>query len=276
MTEQQAFACAIYPPMLAKLAGMELSSYQEQAIASPESYQLWNWARQVGKSTAASIKILWTMLFEPESLTLAAAPKLDQSKLLLKSVLRLYKALGKPIPLTTLNAESIEMVNGSRFQVVPDVDSTSRGYAGVRLLVIDEAARVSNATYAALRPTLATSGGQLLAISTPNGQAGWYYNAWENGEGFERSRVVATECDRISSDFLRQEQESLPADVYASEYLCQFRSAEGSVFRYEDVTACFDSQLIPIFPNISATLAQSSDSYAGFEIYNQAVELLTA
>ncbi len=90
-------------------------------------------------------------------------------------------------------------------------------------------------------------------MSTPNGQLGWWYDAWVNGgDEWERSQVDASMCPRISEDFLRTERESLPTDVFAQEWLTQPRTPQGAVFRYEDI----QSLLLP------GTEAESGDSDA--------------
>jgi hypothetical protein len=56
-------------------------------------------------------------------------------------------------------------------------DETIRGYSGVDLLVLDEAARVPDDVFFAVRPMLATSNGTIICMSTPNGPAGFLWEA---------------------------------------------------------------------------------------------------
>ena len=56
-----------------------------------------------------------------------------------------------------------------------------RGFSAVSLLVIDEASRVSDEMYKALRPMLAASDGDLWVLSAPSGQRGFFYEIWANG-----------------------------------------------------------------------------------------------
>jgi hypothetical protein len=64
---------------------------------------------------------------------------------------------------------TLELVNGSRIVSLPENESGIRGFSGVNLLVIDEAARVDDSLYRSVRPMLAVSGGRLVALSTPFG-----------------------------------------------------------------------------------------------------------
>jgi hypothetical protein len=49
------------------------------------------------------------------------------------------------------------------------------------LLIIDEAARVSDEMYRTLRPMLASTNGDLWMMSTPCGKRGFSYHTWTNG-----------------------------------------------------------------------------------------------
>jgi hypothetical protein len=57
-------------------------------------------------------------------------------------------------------------------------------------MLVDEAARVSNDLYMAIRPMLAVSGGTLWLMSTPYGKRGFFYEQWAHGGAeWERIRV---------------------------------------------------------------------------------------
>jgi hypothetical protein len=64
------------------------------------------------------------------------------------------------------------------------------GAANVRLVVIDEAARVSWDVYRAVVPMLALTGGRTVCLSTPFGKRGFFYEAWVKGRSdWERIEV---------------------------------------------------------------------------------------
>ncbi len=142
-----------------------------------------------------------------------------------------------------------EFPNGSRIVALPGADEgTIRGYASVRLLIIDEAARVPDGLYRAVRPMLAVSGGRLVALSTPFGKRGWWHQEWtEGGAGWERVQITADQCPRISAEFLEAERRSMPQSWFRQEYFCQFSEAEGAVFSYADVMAALSADVKPLF-----------------------------
>jgi hypothetical protein len=101
----------------------------------------------------------------------------------------------------------------------------------------DEAARVSDDLYHSVRPMLAVSNGRLVALSTPFGQRGWFYEAWHGPEPWFRVKVPATDCPRISAEFLAAERRALGPRWYAMEYGLEFLGLAGAVFDAADVDA---------------------------------------
>ena len=86
------------------------------------------------------------------------------------------------------NEISLLFPNGSRIVGLPGSEATIRGFSAVSLLLVDEAARVSDDLYKAIRPMLAVSGGSLWLMSTPFGRRGFFWDAWANGgPDWERS-----------------------------------------------------------------------------------------
>ena len=111
-----------------------------------------------------------------------------------------------------------------------------RGFSAVSLILIDEAARVQDEMYQALRPMLAVGDGDLWLMSTPCGQRGFFYEAWQSGDPeWMRVSVPATACSRIPAAFLEKERANMPSAVFSQEYLCEFTG---------DGTEYFDRQLV--------------------------------
>jgi hypothetical protein len=131
-------------------------------------------------------------------------------------------------------AEEIEFANGSRVVSLPGDEGTIRRFSGVTLHIIDEAARVMDDLYRAVRPMRAVSRGRSIALSTPFGQRGWFYEAWQSTEEWERVRVTADECPRITAEFLASEGRSLGERWRRQEYLRSFEDTIDAVFSAED------------------------------------------
>jgi hypothetical protein len=220
----------------AAAAGLpNLDPWQEKLLHSDSSRILLNCSRQSGKSTMAAIIALHQALWRRSSLVLILAPAERQAKELFTKVASSYQALGHIIPADSYRKMGMELANGSRIEALPGTEKTIRGFSGVDLLLVDEASRVADELYFAVRPMLAVSGGRLMMLSTPYGRRGIFFEEWTDGQGWERYEVPASECPRISEAFLDEERRALPRRVFRQEYECSFEDTDDAVFAYEDV-----------------------------------------
>jgi hypothetical protein len=141
----------------------------------------------------------------------------------------------------------MELANGSRIISLPGDEATIRGYSGVTTLIVDEAARVLDSLYYAVRPMLAVSGGRMVCLSTPFGKRGWFHDTWHGEERWARVKMTAEECPRIPREFLMEEEKALGPRWYRQEYLCSFEDTVDAVFLFEDVMAAKDDTVAPLF-----------------------------
>ena len=88
------------------------------------------------------------------------------------------------------------------------------------MVLIDEAAQVSEQLYRSVRPSLAVSQGRLILLSTPSGKQGTSWHAW-NQPDWNKVKVTADQCPRISKETLDEERRALGA-WFAQEYFCEF------------------------------------------------------
>ena len=101
---------------------------------------------------------------------------------------------------------------------MPCREDTIRGYAHVDLLIIDEAARVPDDLYRAVRPMLAVSKGRIICLSTPYGKRGFFYDCWvKGGADWHRIEIPATQVPRFRPDFLAKERRALGESWYRQE-----------------------------------------------------------
>ena len=238
-------ARALDPVELARDGGLDPDPWQTRFLRSPATRVLLNCSRQSGKSTVTALLALHTALYDAGALVLLLSPALRQSQELFRKALAFYRDLGRPVPVETESALRLELENGSRIVSLPGKETTVRGFSGVRLLAVDEAARVPDELYFSVRPMLAVSGGRLVALSTPFGSRGWWYEAWRSAEPWERYRAPAEECPRISREFLEEERRTMGEWWFAQEYGCEFLDAETQPFGREDVERAFQEEVEP-------------------------------
>lgn len=229
-------AYALDPVAWARMMDFDADPWQADVLRSDSPRMLLNCSRQSGKSTATALLALYTALYQPGALVLLLSPSLRQSAELFRIVAGFYRRVALPIPVEAESVLRIELSNGSRVVSLPGKEATVRGYSGVDLLVIDEAARVLDGLYYTVRPMLAVSGGRLMALSTPFGKRGWWWREWaEGGDGWKRVMITAEDCPRISKEFLAEERQHLGEWWYRQEYCCEFMAALTSSFTYEMV-----------------------------------------
>jgi hypothetical protein len=239
----QDLAFALDPVLIAHEMGLDPDPWQQKFLRQPANRTLLNASRQSGKSTITGILAAHSALYDPGALILLLSPSQRQSHELFRKALDAYRAIPTAVPVVQESALQMELSNGSRIVSLPGKESTIRGYSGVRLLAVDEAARVPDELYFTVRPMLAVSGGRLVALSTPFGTRGWWFEAWESDETWERFRVPADECPRISTEFLDEERRSMGEWWYAQEYDCEFLDAESQPFGREDVERAFEEEV---------------------------------
>ena len=232
-------ARALDPVLLAEQAGISPDPWQVEVLRSTAPRMLLNASRQSGKSTITSLLAIHTAMYEPGALILMLSKAERQSGELFRKCMTAYNALRRPVAAKSEGALHLELTNGSRIIALPGKEETIRSFSAVRLLLIDEAAKVPDDLYHAVRPMLAVSQGRLVGLSTPYGKRGWWSNAWHSDEPWERYEVPATACPRISADFLAEEERTQGAWWYAQEYLCQFVEGVTQVFRRQDIEDAF-------------------------------------
>ena len=228
-------------------AGLSPDPWQQQVLGSKQDRLLLLATRQAGKSTVSAALALHTALVRPRSPVLILSPSTRQSGELFRKVLDLFNGLGRPMAVIAESALRIEFSNGSRVLSLPSTEATVRCFSGVSLLVIDEAARVPDALYFAVRPMLAVSKGRMVALSTPFGKRGWFHDEW-HGEGtWQRVKITAPECPRIEPAFLAEERRALGERWFRQEYLCSFEEVIDAVFAYADIQAALSDDVKPLF-----------------------------
>jgi hypothetical protein len=206
-----------------------------------------NCSRQWGKSTVSAAKALYRAWSMPGCLVLVASPGERQSSEWMRKARSMALPLGFPLRGDGDNKISLLLPNGSRIVGLPGMDATVRGFSAVSMLLIDEASRVEESLYKALRPMLAVSDGDVWLMSTPYGRRGFFYEAWEHGgEEWFRVHGPATGCPRISRAFLEKERGTMGALSFRQEYLGEFVDSGTSLFERGLVEAALDENVVPL------------------------------
>jgi hypothetical protein len=180
---------------------------------------------------------------------LLLSPSLRQSQELFLKVKQAYGVLsGEQIQAREESALRMQFSNDARIVALPGKEATIRGFSGVDLLIIDEASRVSDELYQAVRPMLAVSGGRIVLLTTPFGKRGFFHTEWtEGGDEWQRVKITAHDCPRISPEWLEAERARIGDWWFRQEYLCTFVENTDQVFSYDDIRRALDPDVKPLW-----------------------------
>ena len=198
-------------------------------------------SRQLGISTLAAGYSLWLMLFHKDKNVLALATTQATARNLVTKVTFMYDQLPKwlRLPAVEKNKLSLRLKNGSKVQAKSSSPDAARSEA-VSLLLMDEAAFIDNVdeTFTAAQQTLAT-GGQCMALSTPNGIGNWFHQTWAKAESGENSflpiRLPWTVHPERNQEWRDQQDADLGPRMAGQECDCDFLASGDTVFEPDDM-----------------------------------------
>ena len=96
---------------------------------------------------------------------------------------------------------------------------------------MDEASIVDESVLTALLPMLVVSGGRLIALSTPMGKRGWFYERWiDDDSTWQRVNAKAIDSPRIDRARLEQQKRDMGERKFSQEFDNVFIEAEGQLF----------------------------------------------
>mgnify|MGYP003638330704 FL=1 len=198
-------------------------------------------SRQLGISTLAAAYSLWLMLFHKDKNVLALATTQATARNLVSKTMFMYDQLPKwlKLPAVEKNKLSLRLKNGSKITAKSSNADAARSEA-VSLLLIDEAAFIDNIeeTFTAAQQTLAT-GGQCMALSTPNGIGNWFHQTWEKAESAENSfvpvRLPWTVHPERNQTWRDHQDRDLGPRMAGQECDCDFLASGETVFEPEDM-----------------------------------------
>lgn len=241
---------ALDPVAFARGRGFEAEVWQADLLRTAARRVVVPCSRQVGKTQTTSYKSLHGALNHPERDVLIISPSQRQSIEMLLRIKSIYRGMRNIPKLVKDNDSEMVLYNRSRIVSLPGTEGTVRGFANVRLLVIDEAARVDDDVFASVLPMVG-SDGQILALSTPWGQRGWFYELCVEAprNGWEQHRVTVYDSAQWSPERIAEVRSSVGRFVFASDYEAQFQDTDDQLFSTEDVRRAFTPDVQPLFPN---------------------------
>jgi len=221
--------CMIQHPIKGKIP-FDLYPFQEKTVSEFQSERM-NVilkARQLGISTLTAGYALWMMTFHKDKNILVIATKQDVAKNLVTKVRVMHANLPSWLkqPCVEDNKLNLRYMNGSQIKAVSSGPEAARSEA-LSLLILDEAAFIDriDQIWTASQATL-TTGGQCIALSTPNGVGNWFHRTWvdaEEGRGmFNPIKLHWTVHPERNEDWRKEQDTLLGPSGAAQECDCDF------------------------------------------------------
>jgi hypothetical protein len=242
MDQSTETALRIERSLIMELAGLTPDPWQRDLLRSTSDRVLLLCSRQLGKSTGVAFVALLEAYMNDDSLVLLSSKTERQAGELFTKITRYHRKLGL-VPTVRDMALQLELGNGSRIIALCGEGDNFRGFSDPRLCLIDEASIVSDSVMTALLPMLIVSGGRLMALSTPKGKRGWFYEQYSSDStDWLRINARADQSPRISKQRLEEQRRSLGERLYSQEFQNEFIEAEGQLFSDETIAAIFDHE----------------------------------
>ena len=216
---------------------VKLDEWQKNYINAPGNTAV-RAGRQSGKSFAESFRVALFALLNPKTQTLIIGAVDRQSVELFEKVKSIILILAKQMIKGRPTMHKLELRNGSKIIALP-AGRTGYGLRNytIHKLVADEAHYIGEEVWNAVRPMLATTGGTIDMLSTPRGNEGFFYDAFQSDD-FTTFHVTSEDCPRISKEFLAQEKRRMTKMQYAQEYLAEFLDALQQFFPEALIDKC--------------------------------------
>jgi hypothetical protein len=228
----------------AERLGFLPSARQAEVLDSAARYLLLCCNRQWGKSTTIAVKALHFAVHSPDRSVVVISRTKFQAGLLIQKLVRFAARLGFPVRRAFGERHSFLLPNGSYVLAVPHNADTSAGNTA-DVLIIDEAALVSDEVFASATPFMGRTKGAIWLLSTPRRQVGFFYNLWHSRDPrWQRILSTVDDCPDIDRDFLRM-QEALDPVRFRQDFYCQFIQQANRIISRQPIHSMIDPDLDP-------------------------------
>lgn len=224
---------------------MELDKWQEDVLEAKGNIVVCS-GRQCGKSTVIAMKAGDYALKHPNKSIMVIAAVERQALLLFEKILShiylkskgsIKKGRDKP------TKHELRLTNGSVLRCLPTGDSGYgiRGYT-IDQLYADEAHFIKPDVWSAVTPMLATTGGDIILLSTPFGTEGYFYDCFHSDK-FTKFHVSTVEVadkreNKALQEFLKDEKERMSKLQFQQEYEALFVGGIMRLFSDELIQKC--------------------------------------
>jgi PBSX family phage terminase large subunit len=198
-------------------------------------------ARRTGKSSAAAVLAL-AKLLEPNQQVLVVAPNFNLSSIIWDYTSQLIESFGIETKKYNQKDHVVQLINDSTLRLLSAENRSSLVGRAANLLIVDEAALISDDEYYTrdLRPALSTfPDSRALFITTPRGKENYVYEYYQRGQSSEfpewGSGLYPWHSNpRLKKEDIEEAKKALPETIFKQEYYCEWASFEGQIYKIDD------------------------------------------
>ena len=239
--------------LVRSLGGYSPHSKQRELHVCLTRHRVVNWGRQTGKSKAAAVEAIAASFgteSRPAPLVWVIAPGYNQAETIWTEI-RSYltaTALRQFCESLTNSPMRARMLGGGVIEAKTADDPDRLRGSSVDMAILEEAAMQSDyVVHNVVLPSFNVTRGRLLAISTPKGK-NWFHRWALMGMDVQRENVAYSHATSFDNPYADPEtieamRLTMSEDAFRQEYLAEFVSDGGSVFRR--VRSC---AVVPEFP----------------------------
>ena len=219
---------------------VELDAWQAEFMKAKRNQHI-RASRRIGKSFVCAAKALHKAVMRPGCQIILVAPTFSQAALLSEQIGRFLDGMQSRPKMLNESQSVLKFENGSIIRTLQGSEADSlRGY-GADLIIMDESAFVQDLTWQAISPMVAITNGQIIAVSTPNGPSGWYYDLYAStNPNWDFLTLPWTICPRISPEFIEREKLQMPYNRFSQEYLTLWGDMDSALWSAEDISYIFE------------------------------------
>ena len=236
-----------------KVLDVQLHEGQKRILQCKDRFIAVRAARRFGKSYVFACFAAWAACTHQDYHVVCISKSQRQSSLMFQTIYKLISRSSMANSITRDTQTRIEFTNGSVIESLPGGSYDSIRGITIDLILIDEAAYVPEELFVVLYPTIITTKGTVVLISTPAFSTGEFYRActdpkseyttfhmthddavFDDGSPFVDRDELAREIQRCGGENSSQ---------YIREYLADFTDAEGAFFNLNSVNSALTSDI---------------------------------
>ena len=221
------------------ISGFIPTEYQKQILRDESQFVTIRASRQSGKSEVIALKVLHKCLLNSGFKVLVLAPTKRQSGIIygkIQAYLLKHEYINEKI--IRMSAAYTLLDNGAEIYCLPGSNPiTVRGYSP-NMVIFDEAAYIKDDVFSALEPSMATTRGSIVMLSTPFGKQGRFYDSHTILDKYNRYHVPWTDCPFLDEEYIKEEMKNKTSNEIKQEYGGEFIEEADTYFPVSLIKSC--------------------------------------